>query len=449
MLDWLKPDRPNWRHYFGSFAFLVLILQLISGIFLTLFYEPTLKDAYKSVQMISYQIPAGSLFRNLHRWIALGLFGAILVHTIRSTLRKDFMNPNKRIDWMTGVFLVWPLFLLLYTGLILPWEWKGYWFMEMIASYAATVPIMGPDFKAFFLMEFTLPRYLVVHILLLPIISLVLVDYHMLTKLRKRGIFRHMARHFWITLPFFAFLVYLSVYATIPSNDPMEFGMPLEGAFIPEPESLALLFLLPLKRFSGTLVPLLSIYIPSILLLAIAFMPFYLKSRKFLKPTGEEEEYEEEEAEEKEVKYEVEAKADDELSFLSVATEGGEGATDTELLSSDTELPPSGSELSSSDFEFGSNDDEQEPAPVKKPRSGLVAGVLWGLLVFVIFSAVSGLMYYGTYESPTLGCNSCHNLSRGFRMGVPPPTFKDRRTLPNLDDDKWMMGHWFYPTEIY
>lgn len=406
MLDSLKPDRPNWRHYFGSFAFLILILQLITGIFLTLFYEPTLKEAYKSVQMISYQIPAGSLSRNLHRWIALGLFGAIMVHTIRSTLRQDFMNPNKRVDWMTGVLLVWPIFLLLYTGLVLPWEWKGYWFMEMIASYAATVPFMGPDFKAFFLMEFTLPRYLVVHILLLPVICLVLADYHLLTKLRKRGIFRHMLKHFWITLPFLVLFVLLAVYATIPSNDPIEFGMPLEGEHIPAPESIALLILLPFKSFTGTLVPLLSIYIPAILFFGVAFMPFYLKGKKFVKPSADEEYEEEEEA-------------------------VSEGVPDA------------------ADFEFESADEEKKAPPVKNPRSGLVSGVLWGLLVFFVFSVFSGLMYYGTYESPVLGCNSCHNLSRGFRMGVPPPTFRDRRTLPNLDDDKWMMGHWFYPTEIY
>lgn len=422
MLDCLKPDRPNWRHYFGSFAFLILILQLITGIFLTLFYEPTLKDAYKSVQYLTYQIPGGSLLRNLHRWIALGLFAAIMVHTIRSTLRKDFMNPNKRVDWMTGVFLMWPLFLLLYTGLILPWEWKGYWFMEMIASYAATVPFMGPDFKAFFLMEFTLPRYLVVHILLLPVIVLVLADYHMLTKLRKRGIFRHMLRHFWITLPFLAALALLAIYATIPSNDPIEFGMPLEGEHIPAPESIALLILLPFKYFKGPLAPLLSIYIPAALLFAVAFMPYYLKSKKFVKSSPGDEYGEEEEAA---------ARAYPE----GVGVEKGEGA-----LMAGTESP---------DLEFESVIQEEKDAPVKRPRSGLVAGLLWGLLVFFIFSVFSGLMYYGTYESPTLGCNSCHNLSRGFRMGEPPATFKDRKTLPNLDDDKWMMGHWFYPTEIY
>jgi len=415
MLDCLKPDRPNWRHYFGSFAFLILILQLVTGIFLTLFYEPTLKDAYKSVQMISYQIPAGSLSRNLHRWISLIIFGAILVHTIRSTLRKDFMNPNKRIDWMTGVLLVWPLFLLLYTGLILPWEWKGYWFMEMISSYAATVPIMGPDFKAFFLMEFTLPRYLVVHILLLPIICFVLVDYHLLTKLRKRGIFRHMARHFWISLPFFIVLVLLAVYATIPSNDPIEFGMPLEGEHIPAPESLALIFLLPFKYFTGTMVPLLSIYIPTILLFGIAFMPFYLKSKVFMKSSADEEEEE---------------------IVETVAAPAMEG-------------DPEDSGTPEFEFEAEPGMESPPPPPVKKPRSGLVPSLLWGLLVLAIFSACSGLIYYGTYESPALGCNSCHNLSRGFRMGVPPPTFRDRRTLPNLDDDKWMIGHWLYPTEIY
>jgi hypothetical protein len=253
----------------------------------------------------------------------------------------------------------------------------------------------------------------------LPVIFLVLADYHMLTKLRKRGIFRHMLRHFWITLPFIAVLALLAIYATIPSNDPIEFGMPLEGEHIPAPESVALLILLPFKYFNGPLVPLLSIYIPAVLLFAVAFMPYYLKSKKFVKSSPVDE-YDEEE---------------DEGAAPGVDEEKGEGA-----LMAGTETPG---------LEFESVIQEEKDAPVKKPRSGLVTGVLWGLLVFFIFSVFSGLMYYGTYESPTLGCNSCHNLSRGFRMGVPPPTFQDRKTLPNLDDDRWMMGHWFYPTEIY
>lgn len=371
MLNLFKPEKANWKHYFGSFGLLLLVLQFITGIILTIFYEPTYQTAYKSVQYLTNQVWGGSLSRNLHRWIAVGLFAGIIVHTVRCTLRKDFMNPSKKVGWMTGVLLVWPTFLLLYTGLILPWEWKGYWFLEMIPTYAATIPVMGPDFKAFFMRTFTLPRYLVVHILVLPVIAFILVDYHFLSKLRRRGIFRHMLKHTVAALPFIAALAVLSIYITIPSNDPIDIPLPLEGAYIPAVESLALIILVPFLYFKGLPVLLLAVVIPAVLFFAVAFMPYYLKGK-------------------------IEKEDDNPGKKISVKM-----------------------------------------------------NIVKGLIVTVIVSIFLGLIYLGTYNSPTLGCNSCHNVSRGIRMGVPPDTFKNRQTLPNLDDDQWMMGHWFYPDEIF
>lgn len=383
MIDLIKPDRPNWRHYFGSLAFLVLILQLLTGIIMTLFYDPTYKEAYKSVQYLTNEVTGGSLARNLHRWIALSLFIFVLVHFIRTTFRKDFLNPLKKVEWLTGVLLILPTYLLIYTGLILPWEWKGYWFMELIPSYAATLPIFGPSLKSFLMQSFTLPRYLVIHILLLPIIYLVLVDYHLLTKLRKRGIFRHILRHTVISLPIIIILVVLSTYITIPSLDPMEIPMPLEGEYIPQPEWWALTLLLPFLYFKGFMVPLLSIFIPIIALFAVAFLPYYLKTR---------------------------AGSVEEAAPLKT---------------------------------------EEADKKARWWKVFLTPILIRGAIVTAIALVFCALIYKGSYNSPTLGCNSCHNLSRGFRMGLPPDTFKDRNTLPNLDDNKWMLGHWYYPNEVF
>ncbi|MBI3755326.1 MAG: DUF4405 domain-containing protein, partial [Deltaproteobacteria bacterium] len=126
MLENIKPDNAHWRHYFGGLAFLMIILQLLTGLFLIFFYEPTLADAYKTVQKISNQIYGGGLIRNLHRWTPALLLIAVLVHTIRCFLRKDFINQQKRVLWLTGFLLFLPIFFLIVTGLIIPWEWKGY-----------------------------------------------------------------------------------------------------------------------------------------------------------------------------------------------------------------------------------------------------------------------------------------------------------------------------------
>ena len=72
-----------------------------------------------------------------------------------------------------------------------------------------------------------------------------------------------------------------------------------------------------------------------------------------------------------------------------------------------------------------------------------------GVIVTMITFIVVGLLYLGSWNSPTFGCNSCHNVSKGVRIGIPPKFFKDRSKLPLLDDNEWMMKHWYYPTEVW
>ncbi|MBI4377547.1 MAG: cytochrome b N-terminal domain-containing protein [Nitrospinae bacterium] len=376
----------HWRHYFGGLSFLILILQLTTGIFLIFYYDPTLSNAYKSVQYITNKVYGGSLIRNLHRWIAFSIFLSVLLHTIRCTLRKDFLHRKKRVSWLTGVLFLLPLFLLVVTGIILPWEWKGYWFMEMIPNYSEFIPVIGPTLKSFFIESFTLSRYFVIHILILPIISLILIDYHFLTLLRVRGIFRYMSRHALIAIPFIIVLIVLATYITIPSEDPEIIPMPLEGEYIPSPEWYFLILLLPLMYYRGDIIPMLSIYLPLFLFVGFAFLPYFFRGKE----TEEEE---------------VEENAPMERGFRVIWD--------------------------------------------RIMNNRAMKGLITGIVVTLIFAIFTSLLYVGAYNSPTLGCNSCHNLSRGIRMGIPPEAFKDRNVLPNLNKNQWMMGHWFYPTIIW
>jgi len=377
-MDIFKIPKVHWRHFFGGFSFLILILQFATGIFLIFYFDPTLNNAYKSVQDLTNKVMGGSLFRNLHRWIAFFIFMTLLLHTIRSTLRKDFMNSNKKVAWLTGVLLLLPIFLLVLTGIILPWEWKGYWFMEMVPNYSESIPYAGPYLKIFLIDAFTLPRTFVIHILVLPVISLVLIDYHFLTTLRNRGIFKYIFKHIMISIPFLIILFMLATYMTIPSQDPEIVPLPLDGKYIPAPEWYFLTILLPFLHYKGTLIPVLSIYTPLLIFTAFTLLPFYLKGKQ------------REETEESAVP-----------AQNTIVTGRG----------------------------------------IRK----FVAGVA----VVLIFTIFVSLLYRGSYHSPTLGCNACHNLSSGRRMGVPPEAFKDRNVLPNLNNSQWMMGHWYYPNEVW
>ncbi len=357
----------------------------MTGLYIMFFYDPTLDNAYKSIQYISNELFMGSLTRNLHRWIPALMFIAIFIHTVRSLLRKDFLNDRLKVLWLTGVLFTLPLFLFLATGLIIPWEWKGYFFMEMIPNYFEFLPVVGPAMKKFFIESFTIPRYYVIHVVLLPLISIVLLDYHILKKLRKR-IFPYMLKHTVVALPFLILLFVLAVKIPIPSNAEVMPPMPLEGQWVFSPEWIFLTVLLPIMKVKGALVPILSIAFPIVLFLGFAFIPFFLKSK-------------------------AEASSD--------------------------------------------------ATPKKRPSNAFIRfwhnlkktsfrrKVVNFVIVTFITLSFSGLLLFAHYESPTLGCNSCHNIYRGIRMGIPPETFKDRTKNPVLEDNDWMMNHWYYPNEIW
>ena len=384
----LRPEKKTWKHYFGGFAFVMIFLQLLTGLYIMFFFDPTLDNAYKSVQYISNELFLGSLTRNLHRWIPTLMLIAIFIHTVRSLLRKDFQKEKFKVSWLTGVLFTLPLFLFLVTGLIIPWEWKGYFFMEMIPNYFEFLPVVGPAMKKFFIESFTIPRYFVVHVVLLPLISIVLLDYHILRKreLKEKGIFRYILKHTVVALPFMILLFLLAVKLPIPSNAEVMPPMPLEGQWVLSPEWIFLTVLLPLMKVKGALVPILSFAFPIVLFLGLAFMPYYLKSQK-----------------------EEPSETTQERRKSNACTRFWHNLNNTSF------------------------------------RRKVVSFVV----VTFITLCFSGLFLFAHYDSPTLGCNSCHSTYRGIRMGIPPETFKDRNKNPVLEDNDWMMNHWYYPNEIW
>ena len=260
----MKIGHGHWKHYFGGLSVLLILLQILTGLFLTLFYLPSLQEAYTSLKYLYTDLTSLAWFRDVHRWIALFFFVAIVIHSVRSFMRTEFLNQKKRVLWLTGVFLLLPMLFFLVTGLILPWDWKGYWFMEMVPNYVATIPVVGSSLKAFFLDAFTLPRNLIAHIFILPLISIILIDIHCFSKLRKKGVFRYLGKHALIAAPFLIALFVLAFNIQMPILDPEIIPMPLEGVNIPAPEWFFLILLLPFLYFKGAMAPFLGLYLPSV-----------------------------------------------------------------------------------------------------------------------------------------------------------------------------------------
>lgn len=382
----MKIERYHWFHYFGGLAVILLILQIVTGVYLALFYQPHLLEAYASVQGLYKDSNIGAWFRDTHRWIAFFIGSAIIMHVIRSLLRKDFTNYNTRTIWLTGSLLLLPIMALFITGFILPWEWKAYWFMEMVPNHLGTIPIVGPHLKQFAIDAFTMNRNFVAHVVILPVITIILFDYHIFAKIRARkgGVPKYLLKHALITIPFFVIIAVLALSIPMPTEDPEIIPMPLEGANIPAPEWFYLIFLLPFMYFKESIATFFVLYLPLVLFLVLTVLPYFFKNYKF-KP---------------------------------------------------------GEHVPGEDFVFkGVLHLFHNVLKITFLRKGVSF-----LVVVIVAGMLFGFVTLGVHESPTLGCNSCHNISMGTGIGVPPEAFKDRNKEPKNDDSRWMVEHWFYPT---
>lgn len=391
----MKIKQSHWHHFFGGVALLLLIIQLLSGMVLTLFYSPHLNEAYASVQQIYNEFSSVAWIRDTHRWAALFLFVAVIMHFIRSLLRKDYLNRDSKTLWLTGVLLYLPLLGFLFTGVILPWEWRGYWFMEMVPNYVNEIPLIGPALSNFLISAFTLNRALVTHIIILPAITLVLMDIHVLTRIKKRsgGLSLYLIEHTPLTIPFLLAIAALAYALPMPSQDPAIIPMPLDGENIPTAEWFILIFYVPYLYFKGFTATLFGFYIPLIIFLILAIFPYYLRGKK---------------------------KKSDQNTLEETTSVEKRGAFAKIMTLIRRAL--------------GQRTDAK--------KLGYMSVILVAVVLF-------GPLYAVSHASPTMGCNSCHNLTAGIRMGVPPPTFKDREMNPNLKNNTFMVEHWFYPQVVW
>ena len=391
----MKIKQYHWHHFFGGVALLLLIIQVFSGSVLTMFYDPHLNEAYASIKHIYDEHSVVAWTRDTHRWAALFLMVAVTMHFIRSFLRKDYLNRDNKTLWLTGVLLYLPMLGFLFTGVILPWEWRGYWFMEMVPNYVGEIPLIGLSLSDFLISAFTLNRALVVHVCILPAITLVLMGIHTFTRVIKRagGLTLYVLEHSLLTIPFLLAIAVLAYAVPMPSQDPDIIPMPLEGENIPTVEWFILMFYVPYLYFKGFMATLFAFYIPVIIFLILAVFPFYLRTRK-------------------------------DKSGKKIQ----EGSPPVEK----------------------SGAFEKITAPIRRALGAKTYAKTLGFLsVFLVSMALFGPLYAVSHKSPTMGCNSCHNLSSGIRLGLPPATFKDRVMNPTLKDNTFMVGHWFYPQVIW
>jgi quinol-cytochrome oxidoreductase complex cytochrome b subunit len=137
-----KVPKLNWLYTLGSATLFVGLMQMFTGILLTIYYVPTPDHAYDSVQYITTQVPAGWLIRGVHHWGASAMVVLVVLHMIRVILYGAYKFPRE-VTWFSGVFLLLIVLGFGFTGYLLPWDQKSYWATTVGTRIAGVAPVIG------------------------------------------------------------------------------------------------------------------------------------------------------------------------------------------------------------------------------------------------------------------------------------------------------------------
>lgn len=190
LVKYYAPKNFNFLYFFGSLAILVLVNQILTGIFLAMNYKPDADLAFDSVEFIMRDVPWGWLLRYLHSTGASLFFIVIYVHMFRALFYGSFKKPRELI-WLFGMVIFVLLMAEAFMGYLLPWGQMSYWGAQVIISLFGAIPVIGEDLALwirgdFVIADATLNRFFSMHVVALPLLILLLVTLH-LTALHTSG----------------------------------------------------------------------------------------------------------------------------------------------------------------------------------------------------------------------------------------------------------------------
>jgi quinol-cytochrome oxidoreductase complex cytochrome b subunit len=180
--------RVTW--FLGTLSLGGLLILVITGIPLMLYYHPSVPQAYADMKDLRFVVSAGVFLRNLHRWSAHAMVLLVFAHMFKVFYRGAY-RPPREFNWVIGVILLIVTLLLSYTGYLLPWDQLAFWAITVGSNLLSSVPILGPKIRFLMLGGNTvnanaLLRFYVLHCALLPLAAAILVAVHF-WRIRKDG----------------------------------------------------------------------------------------------------------------------------------------------------------------------------------------------------------------------------------------------------------------------
>lgn len=190
LTGYYAPKNFNIWYFFGSLALVVLVLQLATGIFLTMFYKPGAASAFDSVEFIMREVQWGWLIRYLHSSGASIFFIVVYLHMFRAMLYGSYKAPRELL-WLIGMVVYFALIAEAFLGYVLPWGNMSFWGAQVIVNLFGTIPVIGPGLVEWIrgdygIADATLMRFFALHVAAVPLALLLFVMLH-LVALRRTG----------------------------------------------------------------------------------------------------------------------------------------------------------------------------------------------------------------------------------------------------------------------
>jgi ubiquinol-cytochrome c reductase cytochrome b subunit len=191
LAEYYAPKNFNFWYFFGSLALLVLVIQIVTGIFLVMHYKPDaslnaagVPVAFASVEYIMRDVPWGWLIRYMHSTGASAFFVVVYLHMYRGLIYGSYRKPRELV-WIFGCAIFLALMAEAFMGYLLPWGQMSYWGAQVIVNLFSAIPFIGPDLAIlirgdFVVSDATLNRFFSFHVIAVPLVLLGLVVAHII-----------------------------------------------------------------------------------------------------------------------------------------------------------------------------------------------------------------------------------------------------------------------------
>ncbi len=193
------PEHVNPAHHFSAFVycfggltFFIVVIQILSGMFLAMYYVPDIENAWQSVYYLQYEVAYGKIIRSMHHWGASLAIVMMFLHMLRVFFQGAYKKPRE-LNWIVGVLIFFVMLGLGLTGYLLPWDMKALFATKVTLNIIESVPFIGEHLKVFIAGDSeivgaqTITRFFAIHVFFLPAALLGLIALHFIM-IRKQGI---------------------------------------------------------------------------------------------------------------------------------------------------------------------------------------------------------------------------------------------------------------------